>query len=175
MRTDEIFNRAIKGNMKAFESLILQYEQLFYSIAYHMMGNTLDAQDMVQEACIKIYKNLSGCQSAAAFKSWACKIVSNTCIDELRRMKNKTAVSLDETICSELLTPEDEAVQSETVMEVRQAIDSLPEQYKILIILRDLEGLSYSELAETLDLSLGVVKSRLFRARSLLKKFLMKS
>ncbi len=173
--------KATEGDMGAFEQLILGYEKFVYAIAYRMLPNSEDAKDISQEVLIKIYKNLHEFSNITYFKSWVARITTNTCIDELRKRRRKEAVSLDETkdgeeglkiiqIPSKESTPEESAIESEKQKELVSAIHKLSHDYKTLIVLRDIQGMSYNEIAEVTNSNLGTVKSRLSRARRRLKQ-----
>lgn len=175
-----LYERAAKGDLQAFEIFIARYEKLIYNAAYRMLPNPFDAEDISQDVLIKVYKSLYKCKSPEAFKPWLFKIIHNTCIDEIRKRKNKQTVSIDKSfetedgaienqMASDDRTPESEYLKNETAKEVQEAISKLSENFKILIIMRDLNGLSYEEIALSLGISLGTVKSRLSRARTTLK------
>ncbi len=177
---NDMLQAAKNGNLNAFELIVKTYERLVYSIAYKMFSNADDAKDIAQEVFIKVYRNIEKCTDAKALKGWVCTIASNTCIDEIRKRKRKEAVSLDaviETGEGEInlnlpdnkRTPEESVLRMEKFDELKRALDKLPEGYRILVILRDIEGLSYTELAEATCTNLGTVKSRLSRARAMLK------
>jgi len=182
--TDELLQQAALGNLEAFEALIQSYERLIYNITYRALGNPEDARDASQEVCIKIYKNIGKCTSIKAFKSWVYTVANNTCIDEIRRRKNKTADSLDalvqtddgtmeKQLRSDDLTPEENLLLKEKREILQEAILQLSPEHRVLIVLRDIQGLSYDELADTTNTSLGTVKSRLSRARIQLRKILI--
>lgn len=182
---EELLKKAIKGDTKAFERLIINYEKLIYNVCYRIMTNPDDARDVSQEVLIKIYKNISKCNDIKTFKSWIYTIINNTCIDEIRKRKGKYTESLDATVNNEdgemdkqipsnSLTPEQEIVKNETVNEVQIAISKLSENYRVLIVLRDIKGLSYEEIAQITNLPLGTTKSRLSRARKSLKDIILK-
>ncbi|MCL2702323.1 MAG: RNA polymerase sigma factor [Defluviitaleaceae bacterium] len=179
----ELLEKAASGDIAAFELLIAEYEKLIFSQAFRMMGNAWDARDAAQESLIKIYKNIHKCHDIHSFKSWIRAITNNTCIDELRRRGNKREDSLNRMFETEegevelqfeSTDPGPEAVLLgiEKQERIQLAINRLPVKYKTLIVLRDINGLSYEELAETTGLSLGTVKSRLSRSREKLKKLL---
>ncbi len=179
----DLLNKAASGNIKAFEELIIGYEKLIYNIAFRMFSNTEDAKDISQEVLIKVYKNIDKCKNIKYFKSWLCTVTNNACIDELRRRKGKEAISLDETlnneegakvmqVASDEPTPLDVALNKEQSSEIQQALNKLSEDYKMLIILRDINGFTYNELAEITKSNLGTVKSRLSRARIALREIL---
>jgi len=172
--------KAQKGDIKAFEELLLRIEKTIYNAVYRLVLNQEDAKDLTQEVVIKIYKNLNKCDDARAFKGWMFRIIKNTCMDEFRKRKNKYTESIDDNfdddiekqILSEGKTPEEEFITKETTTLVREAIDKLPENHRILIVLRDLNDLSYEEIAKITDTNIGTVKSRLSRARANLKQII---
>ena len=167
--------------MDAFEQLILQYERRVYTIAYKYMGNYEDASDMAQEAIIKAYQSIGSFRGDAAFGTWLGKITANQCLDELRKRKKKQTTSLEDTleleegsvkkeIESPAATPEEQAIRQETASYMQMLIGELKEEYRAVVILRELEGYSYEEIADILSCSLGTVKSRISRARLYLKE-----
>lgn len=178
---DLILKNIKKGDIKAFETLILQYEKLYFNIAFRMLNDREDARDVTQDSLIKIYKNIDKCDSVELFKSWSCKIVTNTTIDYIRSKKRKYTSSLDaglegeegdyyKQIESKEPTPEETLIKKELKEEILDAIKELPENYKTVLILRDLNGLSYDEISKITENSLGTVKSRISRARNMLKE-----
>lgn len=182
---NDLLKKAMQGDLSSFEALIIHYEKLIFNISYRMFGNIEDAKDISQEALIKIYKNINKCVDIKHFRSWIYTVTNNTCIDELRKRKGKITDSIDERlyidessvvkqIKSKDLSPEDDYVNKELGETIQKAIDKLSPDKKQLIVLRDIQGLSYNELAEITDSSLGTVKSRLARARSSLKDILLK-
>ncbi|MCT4611912.1 MAG: sigma-70 family RNA polymerase sigma factor [Clostridia bacterium] len=174
---------AICGNINAFEGLVFRYESKIYNIAYRMFNNHEDANDMAQEALIKIYKNLSKFNFESQFSTWVYRVVVNTCLDEIRKRKNKKEVSMDKEIEtaeskamrefeSAVKSPEEQAIENETIKEVRECIDELKPEFKSIIVLRDINGFSYTEIAGVLEIKEGTVKSRIARARENLKKIM---
>jgi RNA polymerase sigma-70 factor (ECF subfamily) len=177
--------KAKQGDIPSFEALILQYEKLIFNIAYRMFGNPEDARDLSQEALIKIYKNIDKCTDIRHFKSWIYTVTGNACIDELRKRKGKTAISIDEqlelsegSVQKQLRsaddTPEEGYLNKELGETLQKAIGKLTPDKRRLVILRDVQGLSYQELSEFTNTSMGTVKSKLARARSDLKDILTK-
>ena len=186
LNDDTLLQRAASGDMDAFEALIRGYEKLIYNITYRMLGNPDDARDASQEVLIKIYKNLSKCANMKAFKSWVYTVANNTCIDEIRKRKNRTADSLDAMIRTDDgemerqfraddPTPEERFLRKESNESLQRAIQQLSPEHRALIVLRDIRGLSYGELADATGASLGTVKSRLSRARNQLCQIVLKS
>ncbi len=177
----ELVQQSCAGNMDAFEQLILQHEKRVYTIAYKYMGNHEDASDMAQEAIIKAYQSIGSFRGDAAFGTWLGKITANRCLDELRKHKNIQTTSLEDTlelddgdvkkeIPSPIATPEEHTVQQETSDYIQMLIGELKEEYRAAMILRELEGYRYEEIAEILSCSVGTVKSRISRARAYLKE-----
>ena len=183
MPNNILLNRAAKGDASAFEGIIVQYEKLIYNVAYRIMGNQEDALDICQEVYIKIYRNLAKCASIEYIKNWVCTITHNACMDELRRRKGKTADSYDEILESQegrakaepadgAARPEDVLLHQELSHAIADAIKQLSDEHRILIVLRDIQGMSYEEIADITNNPLGTVKSRLSRARNNLKNLL---
>ncbi|MCD5406394.1 MAG: sigma-70 family RNA polymerase sigma factor [Desulfotomaculum sp.] len=176
----QLINKSKAGDYLAFEELVRKYENKVYNIAYRFMGNHADACDLAQEAFIKAYQSLAKFRGDAGFVTWMYHITANVCRDELRRRKNKQTVSLDETfsdnaapvfnIASVAPGPAEELERQELCGQVQDCLNTLSDEYRLVLIMREMQGLSYDEIAVTLDCSLGTVKSRLNRARISFKK-----
>ena len=181
----DLIRKAKQGDMLAFEELILKHEKIVYNVALRMMNHSEDARDISQEVFLKAYRSLSNFDERSAFSTWLYRITHNTCIDEMRKRKGKQTYSLEEElesedgsmqrqIADESDTPEESLLREEQKSEILQALDTLSEEHKAAIILRDVKGLAYEEIAEILELSLGTVKSRINRARNRLKNEILK-
>ena len=179
---EELVDKSKNGDICAFEKLILSYEKRIFNIAYRISGNREDAYDISQEVCIKIFKNIKTFMGNSAFSTWVYRVTSNVCIDEMRK-KNKTiALTISSDSNEEFEIPvidkgrlPDEILESKEMVElVRKCISELAPEYKMIITLRDIYGYSYEEISEILTTNLGTVKSRLNRARNLLKDKLKK-
>lgn len=178
----ELVDRSKKGDIEAFEKLIMSYEKKIFNIALRMTGNREDASDIAQEVCIKIYKSINSFKENSSFSTWVYRITSNVCIDEMRKRKN--VISLTGTGRNDEdyeLPVEDKGRLPDQIVEDRENMDMLKKciqelapEYRIIIILRDIQGYSYEEISRILDLNMGTVKSRLNRARNLLKDKLKK-
>lgn len=175
-----LVKRSKSGDIEAFEQLIFDYQKKAYNIALRIMGNQEDAKDMCQEAFIRIYKSIEGFKEQSSFSTWMYRIVTNVCLDEIRKKKKSEAVSLDGTyetengeihfeIASDDDTPEESYVRTEKKSIILKSINELSEEYKTAIVLRDIQGFSYEEIANILCCSIGTVKSRINRARNILK------
>ena len=178
-----LIQKAQKGDTNAFGTLVASYEKFIFNVACKMFSNSEDASDIAQEALIKAYKNIDKFDFNSSFSTWLYRITVNACIDEMRRRKGRESFSIDAEdeesglavqIEDTSLGAEERVIQNETVSEVRAAIDKLSEEHKTVIILRDLQDMTYEQVAQTLDLSIGTVKSRLARARKSLKDIILK-
>lgn len=174
MSQDDLIARAQTGDNDAIEALLLSCEKKVYNIAYRYMGNEADAYDMAQESLIKIYKKLRSYRSEASFSSWAYRLCVNTCLDEIRRRKNRPVLldQVQKDADNNAVSPEAYALALEDRENLQKAINMLAEEQKSVIILRDISGFSYEEVAECLGLSIGTVKSRIFRGRQKLRKII---
>ena len=179
---NEIISSVLKGNVNDFEKLVTAYEKNVYNIALRMVGDPDDAADMTQETFIKAYRALSSFRGDSKFSSWLYRIASNVCLDFLRSRSRHPQVSLstvdeDDRATFELpdmrQNPEEQLMKKLGMEAVRRGLEQLPEQQRQILVLRELGGLSYAELAHTLGLEEGTVKSRIFRARKRLCALLL--
>lgn len=179
-----LIQKSQRGDMDAFEQLLLRYEKKVYTIAYKYMGNAEDASDLAQEALIKAYQSIGTFRGESSFGTWIGRITANKCLDELRKRKKLQTTSLDEEleleegsvqkeIVSEQDTPEQHTIRQETVHYVQQKLQQMKEEYRMVLVLRELEGHSYEDIADMLNCSLGTVKSRISRARNYLKELVL--
>ena len=176
--------RVLDGNADEYEKLVLEYQKNVYNLALRMTGDPEDAADMAQEAFIKAYNSLSGYRGDSKFSVWLYRIVSNVCLDFLRAKKRRQTVSLSVTdddgedaeldIADESQSPERIFERAMTRDAVRRGLAALTPEYRQILILRELQGMSYEEIAEVLGLESGTVKSRIFRARKKLCAFLLR-
>lgn len=178
-----LVRRVLDGDSGAFEPLVAAYEKNVYNLALRMTGSPQDAEDMAQEAFLKAYRSLSGFRGDSKFSVWLYRIVSNVCLDFLRRQGRRGAVSLtqeDDGGEEVQLDVPDSSQSPEALLErkltreaVRRGLAQLPEDQRQILLLREIQGLSYEEIAEALALEAGTVKSRIFRARKRLCAFLL--
>lgn len=179
-----LVERSKKGDRDAFEHLVQLYENKVYTIAYRLMGNHADAADLAQESFIKIYQALPNFRGDSSFSTWIYHITVNVCRDELRKRQRRPTVSLDEPtgdgnnntyeIRSTAPGPEEMLDRSETQAMIQQCLDNLSDDYRTILVMREIQELAYEEIAEILGCSLGTVKSRLSRARQALKEKISK-
>ena len=172
------------GETEAFEDLVRAHEKTVYNLALRMTGDAQDAEDMAQEAFLKAYRSLGDFRGESKFSVWLYRIVSNVCLDFLRRRSRRPSVSLtteDEEgeeqqwdVPDERLSPERLLEQKLTREAVQAGLRELPEEQREILLLREIRGLSYEEIGEILSLEPGTVKSRIFRARKRLCAFLLR-
>ncbi len=175
----ELVSLARDGDRKAFKLLVQRYQQRVYGIAYGIVRNEEDALDISQQAFIKVHKHLPRFQGTSSFYTWLYRIVVNLCIDHKRRAARSMTVDYDDALDHEggvasvnsaiaespFRDPAKELAGSELRRELGRAMDGLSEKHRQVILLREIEGLSYKEIAEVLDISVGTVMSRLHHAR----------
>jgi len=176
-----LVRRARQGDVAAFERLVDLCAPRVYNLAYRMVGNPDDAQDIAQEAFVRVYQALPHFKGDAAFSTWLYRIVVNACYDELKRRGRRPASfsdferdeDQDESHIDNLTTgetAEDTLLQHERQRIVQQAIQALAEPFRLVLILYDVRGVSYQEIADILHTNVGTVKSRLNRARNQLRE-----
>lgn len=171
----KLIERASGGDPAAFNTLMAAHEKRMYAVALRMFANREDAQDCLQEAMLRIYRSIGNFKGQSSFATWVYRITMNSCLDELRRKKNKQSTSLDGLLdqgwapADEGAAPEKHAMRSELRRELKRAIHELPEDMRSAVILRDVQGFSYEEIAQVLNVNVGTVKSRISRAREKLR------
>lgn len=181
----DLVRRAMKGNEPAFEALVRMYERQVFAYAYRLLSNHQDAEEVTQDVFVKLWRTLGSFRWESSFSTWILVITRNTATDLLRRRDEGTDPLWREGAEGEEYgvpiadastdsNPEEAYLQKERVATVRRAIDALPSDFRDILCLRELQGLSYSEIAEVLSLEEGTVKSRINRARAALKKILKK-
>jgi len=170
----EIVNKCLAGDVNAFELLIGRYKKAVFNTAYRMMGNREEAEDVSQEAFIRMFNSLSRYNPEYKFMTWALKVTTNLCLDSLRKRKAET-VPIDEgfEIKDGKDTPEEEYIRKENQKLVQDAIMKLPDKYREFLILFHHRNLSYQEIMDITGESLTIVKNRLYRARQMLKEELI--
>jgi RNA polymerase sigma-70 factor (ECF subfamily) len=174
-----LVEKSKKGDKAAFEELVRLYSKYVYTNAYFMLRDTHDAEDVSQEVFVKVYLSIKNFRGLSSFKTWLRKLTINTCIDKLR-VKSKTVskkISLEvfdgniELIFADSsYNIEKNFLTRETVKEVLGIIVNLDENYRIPLVLRDLQDFSYREIALLLDKPIGTVKTNIHRARKIIKE-----
>ncbi len=178
-----------KGNVDEFERLVRKYQKKMFNVAYRIIGSFEDASEVVQDAFLSGYRNLESFRGTSRFSTWLCSIVINLSKNRVQKMKSESRheqYSLDDTVETEegslrreVASGEpsviDNLEREEVQKKVRDCINGLEHEYREVIVLRDMQGFSYDEVAGTLKIAEGTVKSRLFRAREALKDCLKES
>jgi len=177
----KLLARFKKGDQQAFELLVRKYKMVVFNTVYSIMGNTQEADDIAQEVFLKVYTKAGSFKGESSFSTWLYRITVNRCVDELRKRKIKiisyeTEFSQDEKLrLKDVLASREEDItedlrKKELQDVIQKAMNSLPEKDRIILTLKEIEGLSYNEISKVMKISLGKVKIWLFRARQKLKE-----
>ena len=174
----ERLQRARDGDLAAFNELVLEHQSLVFSLCLRMIGQKQAAEDATQEAFIAAWRNLKNLRGA--FRPWLMRIASNACTDELRRRGRRPSSSLDSALDEGVPEPADSEpspdtslLQGEVRGQVEEALQDLPADQRVAVVLSDLHGFDYAEVAEITKTSLGTVKSRISRGRTRLRTALL--
>lgn len=174
MQETELIKLSQNNDADAFCDLIGMYERKIYNIAFKFMRNEHDAQDAAQDSIVKIYTNIRKFSFQSTFSTWMYRVTANTCLDALRKKKANAQIEDYENITvSDMGNPDADTINRELGDTIKQAIQLLPEKYIPIIVLKDIEGLKYEEIADVLQISIGTVKSRISRAREKLRDILL--
>jgi RNA polymerase sigma-70 factor (ECF subfamily) len=181
MNEPQLIARAQKGDLDAFNDLVYHYQDMAYNVAYRVLGNEDAASDATQDAFIKAYKALHQYRGGS-FKAWLLRIVTNCCYDLLRTAQRRPSTPIDDLVeddeHSDILentddeSPEDWVDREELGRLIQRGIAELPPDQRTVLVLSDIEGMPYEEIAAVTSVALGTVKSRLSRARAKLREFL---
>ena len=182
-------NAARRGELGAFNTLVETFQRQVFNVCYRTLGNTEDAADVTQETFLSAFRGLKTFNgSATGLRGWLLRIAVNACYDQLRRRQRRPADSLDalsavdaepgalsaaERLADPAPDPEQRSLSAESARTIQQAIDSLPPDQRLTVILCDVQDMSYDEAAHIMSVELGTVKSRLSRARAQLRSVLV--
>ena len=180
-RSDEaLADQVIKGNLAAFEELVSRYQKPVFKVAYRMVGQKEEAEDLAQEVFIHVYQKMGHFNPAKNFKPWLYRVAVNTCISRLRRKQKVVFLSFDDALTGSVefetiryLSPDQNIELQELQQEVQQAILKMPENYRAMIILRYQLDLNNSEIAEVLGITKENVEVRMHRAHKYLRRILL--
>jgi RNA polymerase sigma-70 factor (ECF subfamily) len=177
-----LIQAAQRGNLDAFNELVLLYQNQAYNVAYRIMGEADSAADATQEAFISAYRAISGFRGGS-FRAWLLRIVTNACYDELRRRKRRPTSSLEAIYVTDTApheafvngdeSPESFAQRQDLNRALHAGLQTLPEDQRVTLVLSDVQGYDYKEIADITEVSLGTVKSRLSRARAKMRDYLL--
>ncbi len=168
---DLLIERSQRGDLHAFDLLVTEHADSVYHLTYRITGNPQDAQDAAQEAFVKAFRALPRYRGEASFQTWLYRIATNAALDLIRR-RPQAPVSLDEGIEGQGPRPDVEAERREIHRRVHKALAMLPPDHRAIVLLRDLQGLAYADIARILRIPVGTVRSRLSRAREALRPLL---
>ena len=177
---------ARNGDRMAFQKLVERYQRRIFGLCYGMVRNPDDAMDLVQETFVKVFKNLDRFEGQSSFYTWAYRIATNVSIDFLRKQKRQRTVDYDDAILRDddvedvgSLLPSRLGVnpakvygRRELLEKIEEALGTLSDHHRQAILLREVEGLSYQEIADVMEVSIGTVMSRLHHARKNMQKHL---
>jgi RNA polymerase sigma-70 factor (ECF subfamily) len=181
MDETQIIQAAQKGDLAAFNRLVMAYQGMAYNVAYRIVGDADAAADACQEAFLSAFKGIKKFRGGS-FKSWMLRIVTNACYDQLRYKGRRPADSLEAVtensdnspkLINGRERPEDYALRQELNDLIQQGINTLPPDQRTVLVLADVQGFAYQEVADIAGISLGTVKSRLSRARTKLRDYLV--
>jgi len=190
LATDDLtlVQRVRTGDQRAFKLLVERYQRKVYAVAYGMVKDREEARDIAQEAFVKVYKYLEHFKGDASFYTWLYRITVNICIDSLRKKgsaRGDDHVEFDESVRMDVseanigalgsrlgTNPQKSALRKELADKISAALQQIPDAHRQILLLREVEGMSYEELARTLQIPKGTVMSRLFHARLKMQKIL---
>lgn len=175
----ELVRRTLAGQQDPFAALVARYQKRAFWIAFHVVGRVEDARDVAQEAFVRLYRSLGSYDFARSFYTWFYRIVMNLAIDQARKSKRQRTVDFDDALGHESegaleggpqggfedQNPRKALLRKELAERIRRALADLPEYHQAVIVLREVDGLSYEELAEVMEVPKGTIMSRLFHAR----------
>lgn len=164
--------RLRRGDERAFEELVIAYQHRVFGVAVRMLGNAAEAEEIAQETFIRAHRALGGFRGDARLSTWLYAITSRLCLTRLATSERRATRYGEDALLrlsDDRVDPAADVERGEVETALQRAIAELPEERRLVIVLRDLEGLSYEEIAETLDLELGTVRSRIHRGRQDLK------
>jgi len=182
MEEEELIAAAHEGDLHSFNQLVQIYQNMVYNLAYRILGDGEEAADATQEAFLSAFQAMHNFRGGS-FKAWLLRIVTNACYDQLRRRKRRPTTSLEallieserpSTLSSDMKSPEEYVAQRELNEFLQEGVNALPSHQRVVLILSDIQGLSYEEIAQVTRVSLGTVKSRLSRGRAKLRDHLLK-
>jgi RNA polymerase sigma-70 factor (ECF subfamily) len=182
----QLIERILDGDENAFDNLVGHYQNMVYNLSYRFMGNAQEAEDLTQEVFLKIFRSVRSFRGASTLKTWIYRITTNMALNRIKfnkRRRRERQISIDrplepdmppmnESLPDERPGPERVAHSGEIQERLQEALDSINEDQKAVVILRDVEGLSYEDIAVALDINIGTVKSRLARGRAGIQELL---
>lgn len=188
LEEQQLLDHARSGDPDALATLLQSYQKRMYAVCYRMLGNENDARDLTQDSLVRVIEGLDSYDGRSRLSTWVIRVTMNCCLSHLRRERLRRHASLDRPIASHqagetVSTPRGHAIESEReppptrriqgnekTAVLLEALDSLDPTMKAVLVLRDLQELEYQQIAEVIEVPIGTVKSRLFRAREALRQ-----
>jgi len=181
----ELIQGFLGGDVQSFNRLAMKWQKKLFSFAFRYTGNEEEAKDVCQKALIKAYKNLKSLKKLESFSSWIYQVTVNLCKDEMKKRKTKNHFSINEenddtdNVQAELIAndiSQIENVEKKDLSEIiRLAMSSLPEEQRVVIVMKEYQGLKFAEIAEILNCSINTIKSRMYYGLKNMKDLLLKS
>ena len=170
-----LIHRCKKGDLTAYEILISNHEKKVFNIVYSLVGNVEDAKDIAQDTFIKAYRKIVSFREESSFSTWIYRIAVNASKDFLKKDRNTLSLNelKSEPRSKNIHDPQEQYERFEEGQQIIELLENLKEEYKNVIVLRDIQGFSYEEIAKILNINLGTVKSRINRGRGQLRDLLM--
>jgi RNA polymerase sigma-70 factor (ECF subfamily) len=185
MAAHEATTQAVSDNHAEFEQLVARTQRQAYNMAYRMTGNRDDAEDLTQEAYLRAYRSFDRYDRALPFENWFFRILSNLFVDKLRRKPKQAPLSLNQALTNDdgdddftLEVPDEESNPEAQIMRdvlderLQNALTALPQEFRTAVLLCDVEGMSYEEVARAMRTSIGTVRSRIHRGRLMLRRLM---
>jgi RNA polymerase sigma factor (sigma-70 family) len=166
----ELVKSCLSGRRDTFAEIVARYKRLVFSIIYNFVGASPDVNDLFQEVFLRLFKSLATYNPTYQFSTWTIKIATHVCVDRMRRKKPEHAAMEEiEEVGDDRPNPEDHYIARERMEQIRKAVQELPEEYRIPVILFHQQGLSYETMVEVLGQPMTIIKNRLYRARLMLR------
>lgn len=176
----DLVREALEGNALSFQLLVERYQERLFALARHYTKSHAEIEDIVQDAFLKAYRRLSSFQRQSSFYTWLYRIAINTILDWMKHRGRSPVQTVEdpETVATpgnerSVVRPDSRLESEEIARITREVLDELPEIFRTVLVMREFEELSYQQIADVLDLSIGTVESRLFRARARFKQKLL--
>ncbi len=176
----DLVRETLEGNPLSFQLLVERYQGRLFSLVRHYTTSAVEVEDIVQETFLKAYSRLTSFQHQSSFYTWLYRIATNTVLDSLKRRGRSPVHAVEdpeagggELHARSVVRPDARLEEQEIASITRAVLDELPEIFRTVLVLREFEELSYQEIADTLEISIGTVESRLFRARAKFKQKLL--
>lgn len=178
----DLVRESLAGNPLSFQLLVERYQDRLFALARHYTRSVVEIEDIVQDAFLKAYSRLDSFQQQSSFYTWLYRIATNTILDWMKRRGRSPVQTVEDPELAAtasddhaVVRPESKIEEDEVVNITREVLDTLPEIFRTVLVMREFEDLSYQEIADVLEISIGTVESRLFRARAKFKAKLLQA